>query len=143
MVIQDNSIQIKNLTSGELIREVRAPDAYQLVRQALIAPDGTIAFLGIAIGEAEYGDPPEDAGVFMLETPYQGEPVMVMSDPGLLNLRGWASPACSWRMGITWLKIHLGILRSLRTSCWWMSKPGWGNGWIMMQICLCLWYLDS
>ena len=93
VIIQDDSIRIKNLTSGELIREVRAPDAYPLVRQALIAPDGTIAFLGVAIGEAEYGDPPEDAAVFMLEPPYQGEPVMVLSDPGLLNLRGWASPS--------------------------------------------------
>ena len=92
VVIQDNSIQIKNLTSGELIREVRAPDAYQLVRQALIAPDGTIAFIGAAIGESEYGDQPEDAAIFLLDPPYQGEPVMVMSDPGLLNLRGWASP---------------------------------------------------
>lgn len=72
---------------------MQAPETYNLVRQALIGPDGTIAFLGAAIGESDYGDPPEDAAIFVLEPPYQGEPILVLADAGLLNLLGWASPS--------------------------------------------------
>jgi hypothetical protein len=90
--IQGDALRIGELSSGELIRELQAPAAYPLARGALIAPDGTIAFLGVAMGESEYGDPPEDAAIFLLEPPYQGEPVLVLRDAGLLNLRGWASP---------------------------------------------------
>ncbi|MCJ7657670.1 MAG: hypothetical protein MUO67_00820 [Anaerolineales bacterium] len=93
VTIQDNAIQITNLRGAELVRELQAPETYNLVRQALIGPDGTIAFLGAAIGESDYGDPPEDAAIFVLEPPYQGEPILVLADAGLLNLLGWASPS--------------------------------------------------
>jgi len=92
VTIQDNAIQIMNLSSGEIIREVGASDPYNLVRQALIGLDGTIAFLGIDMGEGVYGDPPEDVAIYLIEPPYQDEPVLILSDAGLLNLLGWASP---------------------------------------------------
>lgn len=91
--IQGDAIRIIELSSGELIREVQAPEAYPLARQAMIGPDGTIAFLGAAMGESDYGDPPEDAAIFLIEPPYQDEPVLVLGDAGLLNLLGWASPS--------------------------------------------------
>jgi hypothetical protein len=91
--IQDGVIQIIALSSGELIRELQPPSAYPLVRNALIAPDGTLAFLGVAMGSSANGDPPEDAAIFLIEPPYQDEPVLVMRDAGLLNLLGWVSPS--------------------------------------------------
>ena len=90
--VQGGEIQIRELSSGEMIRSVQAPEAYPLTRQALIGPDGVVAFLGVSMGEASYGDPPEDAAIFTIEPPYQDEPILVLSDPGLLNLSGWASP---------------------------------------------------
>lgn len=93
ITIQDNTIQIRNLSSGELIREVGALEAYNLVRQALIGPDGAIAFMEIDMGDGVYGDPPEDVAIYSVEPPYQGEPVLILSDAGLLNLLGWASPS--------------------------------------------------
>jgi hypothetical protein len=92
VTILDNAIQIMNLSSGELIRDVQAPDAYPLARQALIGPDGAIAFLGVAMGESDYGDPPEDVAIFLIGPPYHDESFLVYQDPGLLNLLGWASP---------------------------------------------------
>jgi hypothetical protein len=59
----------------------------------VIGPDGTIAFLGVAMGGSDYGDPPEDATIFLIEPPYQDDPVLALSDAGLLNLLGWASPS--------------------------------------------------
>ena len=85
-------LRIIELSSGELIREVQAPEAYPLARQAMIGPDGTIAFLGIAMGESGSGNPPEDAAIFLSEPPYKDEPVLLLDDAGLLNLLGWASP---------------------------------------------------
>ena len=92
VTIQDNAIQITSLRGGELIREVQASEAINLVRQALIGPDGEIAFMGVTLDESDYGSPPEDVAIFLIEPPYLKEPVMVLSDPGLLNLLGWASP---------------------------------------------------
>lgn len=90
--IQGDSLRIIELSNGELIREVQAPEAYPLARQAMIGPDGTIAFLGIAMGESGSGNPPEDAAIFLSEPPYKDEPVLLLDDAGLLNLVGWASP---------------------------------------------------
>jgi len=88
-----DAFQIIELSSGELIMDVQAPEAYPLARQAMIGPDGTVAFLGVAMGESDYGDPPEDAAIFLIEPPYQDEPDLIMRDAGLLNLLGWASPS--------------------------------------------------
>ena len=92
--IQDsaNEVQITRLSSGETIGSIQAPEMYATLRQALIGPDGGIAFLGIALGSSDFGAPPEDVAVFYLEPPYTGEPVLVLNDPGLLNLLGWVSP---------------------------------------------------
>jgi hypothetical protein len=91
--IQGEMIRIIELSSGEMIRDVQAPAAYPLARQAMIGLDGTVAFLGVAMGESDYGDPPEDAAIFLMEPPYQNEPLLVLQDAGLLNLLGWASPS--------------------------------------------------
>ena len=90
--IQGDAIRIIELSSGELIREVQASEAINLVRQALIGPDGEIAFMGVTLDEIDSGSSPEDVAIFLIEPPYLKEPVMVLSDPGLLNLLGWASP---------------------------------------------------
>jgi hypothetical protein len=90
--IQGEVLRIVDLASAELIREVQAPVDYPLTRQAMIGPDGSIAFLGIRMGEANYGELPEDAALFMIEPPYQDEPVLVLKDGGLLNLLGWVAP---------------------------------------------------
>jgi hypothetical protein len=59
----------------------------------MIGPDGTVAFLGVAMGAAGYGDPPEAAAIFIIEPAFKNEPVLVLADAGLLNLLGWASPS--------------------------------------------------
>jgi len=87
-----DTLQIIELNNGDLVREVEAPQGYPLLRQARIGPDGTIAFLGIAMGESDYGNPPEDAAIFILTPPYQDSPDLLLHDTGLLNLVGWASP---------------------------------------------------
>jgi len=92
VTIQNNAIQVKNLSSAELIRELQPPEDINLVRQALIGPDGGIAFMGVTLDETDYGSPPEDVAIFFIEPPYLEEPVMVLSDTGLLNLLGWVSP---------------------------------------------------
>jgi hypothetical protein len=58
----------------------------------MISPDGTIAFLGIAMGGSDYGDPPEEAAIFIIAPPYQDPPDLLLQDTGLLNLVSWASP---------------------------------------------------
>jgi hypothetical protein len=89
--VHADALQIIELSSGDLIQEVEAPQAYPLLRQALISPDGAIAFLGVALGESDYGDPPEDAAIFIIAPPYQAPPDLLLHDAGLLNLVGWAS----------------------------------------------------
>jgi hypothetical protein len=88
----DGTIQIFGLSGGELIREVKPPETYPLVRQAMIGPGGTIAFLGVAMGEPGLGGSPEGAAIFILEPLYQAEPILVLEDAGMLNLIGWAGP---------------------------------------------------
>jgi hypothetical protein len=94
LVIQmlDGSIKIIALSSGDLIREVQAPESHPIVRQARIGPDGAIAFLGVAMGENGSGDPPESAAIFILLPGYEGEPAFVLEDAGMLNLIDWAGP---------------------------------------------------
>jgi hypothetical protein len=94
LVIQmvNGTINIFELSSGDLIQEVRAPESHPFVRQALIGPDGTIAFLGIDMGESGFGDPPESAAIFILTPNYDAEPAMVLEDAGILNLIDWTGP---------------------------------------------------
>jgi hypothetical protein len=40
---------------------------------------------------AIFDAPPEDVAIFYSEAPYDREPVLVYSDPGLQNLLGWVS----------------------------------------------------
>ena len=88
--MQDSSVKIIELSSGDLMRDVQAPETHPLVRQALIGPDGTIAFLGVAMGESGFGDLPESAAIFILPPSSEDGPTMVLEDAGMLNLIGWA-----------------------------------------------------
>lgn len=88
--VQEGTIQIFELSSGNLLAQVPAPEDYPTVRQAMISSDGVIVFLGVV--EGGFGDPPENVGIFTLQPPYQGEPLLVLHDPGLLNLLAWSSP---------------------------------------------------
>jgi hypothetical protein len=88
----DGTIKIIGLSGGELNGEVQPPETHPLVRQAIIGPGGTIAFLGVAMTDAGLGETSEGAAVFILEPPYQAEPLLVLEDAGLLNLIGWAGP---------------------------------------------------
>jgi hypothetical protein len=88
----DSAINIIELSSSELINEVQAPESHPLVRQAMIGPDGTIAVLGVTMGENGIGEPPEGAAIYILPTNYQAEPILVLEDAGMLNLIGWAGP---------------------------------------------------
>lgn len=90
--MQDSTIHILQLSSGDLIREVQAPETHPFVRQARIGPDGAIAFLGVAMGEVGFGDPPESAAIFILPPGYADEPALVLEDAGILNLIDWAGP---------------------------------------------------
>ncbi|MFL7892498.1 MAG: hypothetical protein ACK2UM_04320 [Anaerolineales bacterium] len=90
--IQEELLRIVDLTSAELIREVQALVDYPLVRQAMIGPDGSIAFLGFRMDHAGNGEPPVDAALFLIDPPYLDDPVMVLDNAGLLNLIGWAAP---------------------------------------------------
>ena len=88
----DSKIKIIELSSGELLKEVQAPETHPILRQALIGADGTIAFMGVAMGDGGLGDPPESAAIFILPPFYEGEPTMVLKDARILNLIGWAGP---------------------------------------------------
>ena len=88
----DGSIKIIELSSGDLIREVQAPESHPILRQALIGPDGRIAFLGVVMGDNSFGEPPESAAIYTLAPFYEEEPIMVLEDAGLLNIIGWAGP---------------------------------------------------
>ena len=90
--ILDSTVNIIELSSGDLVRELPAPESYPLVRQAMIGADGSIAFLALTIGEAGMGEPPEGAAIYILPPDYQAEPVLVLEDVGILNLIGWAGP---------------------------------------------------
>jgi hypothetical protein len=92
IVDNGHTVQITPLSSGDTLGRVQAPDQYNTLRQALIGPDGGIAFLGIANDSSDFAAPPEDVAVFYLEPPYTGEPVLILNDAGLLNLLGWVSP---------------------------------------------------
>jgi hypothetical protein len=88
--VQGGVIQIFELSSGNLQAEIPAPEGYPTIRQALISPEGVITFLGVV--EGDFGDLPVDVSIFTLQPPYQGDPHLVLHDPGLLNLLGWVSP---------------------------------------------------
>ena len=88
----DSKIKIIELGSGDLLKEVQAPETHPILRQALIGADGTIAFMGVVMGAGGLGDPPDSAAIFILPPFYEGEPTMVLEDAGILNLIGWAGP---------------------------------------------------
>jgi hypothetical protein len=86
-----NAIQIKRLSDGQVIGAVQAPAPYNIVRQAWIGPTGDIIFMGVALDGSIFDAPAEDVAIFYSEAPYDREPVLVYSDPGLQNLLGWVS----------------------------------------------------
>lgn len=92
--IQENPyvVQVSRLSSGETIGRIPAAGKYNFLRQARIGPDGAIAYLGVALDDSVYDAPPADVAVFYIEPPYTGLPVLVVKEPGLLNLLGWVSP---------------------------------------------------
>ena len=86
-----NAIEIRRLSSGELISTLQLPEAYNFVRQALINPDGGIAMMGVDLDGSIFDGPPTDVAIFYSELPYLEDPILVLSEAGLQNLLGWVS----------------------------------------------------
>jgi hypothetical protein len=92
LYVRENDLQITKLGTGEAIATIGVSDKYSTLRQALISPDGGIAFLGVVQDPSDYSALPEEVSVFYLEPPYEEDPMLVLSDVGLRNLLGWVSP---------------------------------------------------
>jgi hypothetical protein len=91
--IQKNTLEVTKMSTGDGIASVQVSEKYSALRQALIGPDGGIAFLGVAQDMSDYSAPPEEVAVFYLKPPYDEDPILVLSDTGLLNLLGWVFPS--------------------------------------------------
>ena len=129
VTIQDNAIQIVTLSSGELIREVGAPEDYNLVRQALIGLMGQLPLWGLTWVKGFTGTHLKMWRYTSVEPPYQDEPVLVLSDAGLLNLLGWASPSLLLADGNNLEGAFPGKWYNPRRSHVWLTlKPEKGCG---------------
>jgi len=91
IAIQANSVEIFGLSSGERLAEISVAENYNTLRQAMIGPDGRVAFLAVQQDLSATDAVLEKVTVFVLDPPYTQKPQAVFDDAGLRNLVGWIS----------------------------------------------------
>ena len=87
-VIQENNLQLLTM-SGGTVADITLAGEFNVLRQALIGPEGDVVFLAVEYDFSE-GEP-ERVALFHLAPPYAGEPELVAEDWGMRNILGWLS----------------------------------------------------
>jgi hypothetical protein len=88
--IQEDTLRLISL-DGVLQAELEPPGETNVLRQAVIGPDGSIVFLALQMGEADFFAEPMMVSLFHWAPPFTEEPRLVLSEPGLRNILGWVS----------------------------------------------------
>ena len=85
-------MSISRLSTGDLLAAYQLAENFSMLRQALVGPNGKVAFLAVEKDLADVDSVVENVTVFFVDPPYVADPMAVFSDPGLRNLHGWLSP---------------------------------------------------
>jgi len=89
--VQGDSVAVYRLGSGEKLVEVNVGENFSTLRQAIISPDGQLAFLAVVQDLSAADIVVENVTLFVLDPPYTQEPQAVFHHPGLRNLVSWIS----------------------------------------------------